>query len=64
MQSSFAIKPPYAKRPFRLKSLGADYSENALIKRIEDRDKIPDSFLQDEYVASKIEKPFYAISTS
>ena len=55
-----AIKPPYAKRPFRLKSLGADYSENALIKRIEDRDKIPDSFLQDEYATSKIEKPFYA----
>ena len=55
-----AIKPPYAKRPFRLKSLGADYSENALKKRIEDRNKIPDSFLQDEYRASRIEKPFYA----
>ena len=55
-----AVKPPYAKRPFRLKSLGADYSENALKKRIEGRHKIPDSFLQDEYAASKIEKPFYS----
>lgn len=55
-----AVKPPYAQRPFRLKSLGADYSENALIKRIEDRNKISDSFFQDEYAASKIEKPFYA----
>lgn len=55
-----AVKPPYAIRPFRLKSLGADYSENALVKRIEDRNKISDSFLQDEYIASRIEKPFYA----
>ena len=55
-----AVKPPYAQRPFRLKSLGADYSECSLKKRIEDRNKIPDSFLQDEYAASKIEKPFYA----
>ena len=51
---------PYAKRPFRLKSLGADYTECSLKKRIQDRNKIPDSFLQDEYAASKIEKPFYA----
>lgn len=55
-----AVKPPYAKRPFRLKSLGADYTECSLKKRIEDRNKISDSFLQDEYAASKIEKPFYA----
>lgn len=55
-----AVKPPYAKRPFRLKSLGADYSEGSLKKRIEDRNKIPDSFVQDEYAASKIEKPFYS----
>lgn len=55
-----AVKPPYAKRPFRLKSLGADYTECSLKKRIQDRNKIPDSFLQDEYAASKIEKPFYA----
>lgn len=55
-----AVKPPYAQRPFRLKSLGADYSECSLKKRIEDRNKIPDSFLQDEYTASRIEKPFYA----
>ena len=55
-----AVKPPYAQRPFRLKSLGADYSECSLKKRIEDRNKIPDSFLQDEYAASKIEKPFYS----
>ena len=55
-----AVKPPYAKRPFRLKSLGADYTENALINRIEDRNKVPDSFLQDEYAASRIEKPFYS----
>ena len=40
--------------------MGADYSECSLKKRIEDRNKIPDSFLQDEYAASKIEKPFYA----
>lgn len=57
---SIAVKPPYAKRPFRLKSLGADYSECSLKKRIEDRNKIPDSFLQDEYAARRIEKPFYA----
>ena len=43
-----------------LKSLGADYTECSLKKRIQDRNKIPDSFLQDEYAASKIEKPFYA----
>ena len=55
-----AVKPPYAKRPFRLKSFGADYSECSLKKRIEDRNKISDSFLQDEYTASRIEKPFYA----
>ena len=29
-----AIKPPYAKRFFRLKSLGEDYSEYSLRKRI------------------------------
>lgn len=55
-----AVKPPYAKRPFRLKSLGADYTECSLKKRIENRNKIPDSFLQDEYAASTIEKPFYS----
>ena len=55
-----AVKPPYAQRPFRLKSLGADYTECSLKKRIEDRNKISDSFLQDEYTASRIEKPFYA----
>ena len=55
-----AVKLPYAKRPFRLKSLGADYSECSLKKRIEDRNKISDSFLQDEYAANRIEKPFYA----
>ena len=55
-----AVKPPYAQRPFRLKSLGADYSECSLKKRIENRNKIPDNFLQDEYTASRIEKPFYA----
>ena len=55
-----AVKPPYAQRPFRLKSLGADYTECSLKKRIEDRNKISDSFLQDEYVASRFEKPFYA----
>ena len=55
-----AVKPPYAKRPFRLKSLGEDYSEYSLTKRIECRNEIPDSFLQDEYAASKIEKPFYS----
>ena len=54
-----AVKPPYAQRPFRLKSLGADYTECSLKKRIRDRNKIPDSFLHDEYAASKIEKPFY-----
>lgn len=55
-----AVKPPYVQRPFRLKSLGADYTECSLKKRIEDRNKISDSFLQDEYAASKIEKPFYS----
>ena len=46
-----AVKPPYAQRPFRLKSLGADYTECSLKKRIQDRNKIPDNFLQDEYAA-------------
>ena len=55
-----AVKPPFAKRFFRLKSLGADYTECSLKKRIEERNKIHHSFLKDEYTASKIEKPFYA----
>ena len=59
-----AVKPPYAKRPFRLKSLGADYSECSLKKRIEDRNKVSDSFLQDEYTASRFEEPFYARTTA
>ena len=40
--------------------MGADYSECSLKKRIEDRNKVPDSFLQDEYAANRFEKPFYA----
>ena len=60
-----AVKPPYAKRFFRLKSLGEDYSEYSLRKRIECRNEVPSEFEQAESRASKIEKPFYsAINTS
>lgn len=60
-----AVKPPYAKRFFRLKSLGEDYSEYSLKKRIENRNVVPTEFEQAESRASKIEKPFYsAINTS
>lgn len=60
-----AIKPPYAKRFFRLKSLGEDYSEYSLKNRIENKNKIPYEFRQAEMQANALEKPFYAsINTS
>ena len=60
-----AIKPPYAKRFFRLKSLGEDYSEYSLRKRIERRNETPNEFKQAEIRANALEKPFYAaINTS
>lgn len=60
-----AVKPPYAKRFFRLKSLGEDYSEYSLRKRIECRNNVPTEFEQAECRVSKVEKPFYsAINTS
>lgn len=55
-----AIKPPYAKRFFRLKSLGEDYSEYSLKNRIENKNKIPYEFKQAETQANALEKPFYA----
>ena len=54
-----AIKPPYAQRFMRLKSLGADYSEYSLCKRIERRNEIPSEFEQAESRANAIQKPFY-----
>ena len=60
-----AVKPPFAKKFFRLKSLGEDYSEHSLRKRIECRNDVPTEFEQAESRASKVEKPFYsAINTS
>lgn len=58
-QKYTAIKPPYAKRFMRLKSLGADYSEYSLCKRIERRNEIPSEFEQAENRANAIQKPFY-----
>ena len=43
----------------RLKSLGADYSEYSLCKRIERRNEIPSEFEQAESRANAIQKPFY-----
>lgn len=54
-----AVKPPYAKRFMRLKSLGADYSEYSLCKRIECRNEIPSEFEQAESRANALQKPFY-----
>ena len=60
-----AVKPTYAKRFFRLKSLGEDYSEYSLKNRIENKNKIPYEFRQAEMQANALEKPFYAsINTS
>lgn len=60
-----AVKPPYAKRFFRLKSLGEDYSEYSLRKRIECRNEVPSEFEQAESRANKVEKLFYTtINTS
>lgn len=58
-QKYTAIKPPYAKRFMRLKSLGADYSEYSLCKRIECRNEIPREFEQAESRANATQKPFY-----
>lgn len=58
-QKYTAIKPPYSQRFMRLKSLGADYSEYSLCKRIECRNEIPSEFEQAESRANAIQKPFY-----
>ena len=58
-QKYTAIKPPYAKRFMRLKSLGADYSEYSLCKRIQCRNEIPNEFKQAESSANAMQKPFY-----
>lgn len=50
----------------RLRSLGEDYTEVALKKRIEQRNDIPNEFkrIQEQY-ANELQKPFYyAINTS
>ncbi|MBP1548669.1 MAG: plasmid recombination protein, partial [Oscillospiraceae bacterium] len=60
-----AVKPPYGKRFMRLKSLGEDYSEYSLKKRIEGRNDIPNEFADYENRANELQKPFYyAINTS
>ncbi len=60
-----AVKPPYAKRFMRLKSLGEDYSEYSLKKRIDGRNDIPNEFADYENQANELQKPFYyAINTS
>ena len=60
-----AVKPSYAKRFMRLKSLGEDYSEYSLKKRIDGRNDIPNEFAECENRANELQKPFYyAINTS
>ncbi len=60
-----AVKPPYAKRFMRLKSLGEDYSEYSLKKRIDGRNDIPNEFADYENRATESEKPFwFAINRS
>lgn len=61
-----AVKPPYAQRFLRLRSLGGDYTEAALKKRIKERNEIPNEFkrMQERY-ASELQQPFYyAINTN
>ena len=61
-----AVKPPYAQRFLRLRSLGEDYTEAALKKRIKERNEIPNEFkrMQERY-ASELQQPFYyAINTN
>ncbi|MDE7361932.1 MAG: plasmid recombination protein [Oscillospiraceae bacterium] len=61
-----AVKPPYAQRFMRLRSLGEGYSEFELKRRIERRNEVPDEFkrMEDHY-ADELQKPFYyAISTN
>ncbi len=55
-----AVKPPYAKRFMRLRSLGEEYTDVALKQRIEQRNDIPNEFkrMQEQY-ASELQKPFY-----
>lgn len=54
-----AVKPPYGKRFMRLKSLGEDYSEYFLKKRINGRNDIPNEFAEGENRANELQKPFY-----
>lgn len=60
-----AIKPPYAQRFMRLRSLGEGYSDFELKQRIECRNEIPDDFKQsEEYYANALQKPFYGAMNS
>lgn len=59
-----AVKPPYAKRFIRLKSLGEDYSEFSLKKRIEHGNEVQNKFEQYENHAIAVEKPFYSAINS
>ena len=55
-----AVKPPYAERFMRLRSLGEEYTDVALKQRIEQRNDVPNEFkrMQEQY-ASELQKPFY-----
>ena len=61
-----AVKPPYAQRFMRLRSLGEGYSEFELKRRIERRNEISDEFRRmEEHYANELQKPFYyAINTN
>lgn len=61
-----AVKPPYAQRFMRLRSLGEGYSEFELKRRIERRNEVPNEFKRmEEHYADELQKPFYyAISTN
>lgn len=61
-----AVKPPYAQRFMRLRSLGEGYSEFELKRRIERRNEVSDEFKRmEEHYADELQKPFYyAINTN
>ena len=51
-----AVKPPFAERFVRLKTLGSAYTPNYLEQRIADRDKFPNAIRRKGAAANQIEK--------
>lgn len=54
-----AVKPTYAERFVRLKSLGEEYLPKNLERRIADRDKFPNAVREKFQTASTIERKFH-----